>query len=107
MPIDTTDRRKSQRRQASVSIYLTYPGQRRIRCRTQNLSAGGVFVQTSDASIPQGITVELVFVIKRGRIARLHRRWAVVTHVNRDGAGMMLYNHRDATLWSHSPGLSM
>lgn len=100
------ERRKSQRKTATVDIWVTYPGHRRKRCRTANLSAGGVYISTEKVSVPQGITVELVFVVHRDRVIRLHRRWAVVAHVGNNGAGMMLYNGKNAFPWA-SPQISV
>ncbi len=100
------ERRRSHRRRARVSIYVTLPGQKRQRCTTENLSAGGVFIRTDDRHVPQGVTAELVFVIRRGSVARLHRRWAVVTHASHRGAGLMLYNERDLAVL-RSSGVSV
>ena len=74
-------------------MYVLLPGHRRRLCRARNLSATGVFVETSDMGLRKGQTVELAFAITLGTITKIHRRTAVVAHVSRGGTGLMMENH--------------
>lgn len=71
-------------------MYLTVPGGRRKICKAVNLSATGVFLQTSNLGLRKGQTVELAFAINLGAVTKLHRRTAVVAHVSRGGTGLMM-----------------
>jgi hypothetical protein len=66
------------------------PGHRRRLCRASNLSATGVFVETSDLGLRRGQTVELAFAISLGKVTKIHRRTAIVAHISRGGTGLMM-----------------
>lgn len=59
-------------------------------CRAINLSATGVFIETSNLGLRKGQHVELAFAINLGTVTKLHRRTAVVAHVSRGGTGLMM-----------------
>jgi hypothetical protein len=84
------ERRLHTRHRARTLVYLTVPGGRRKICKAVNLSATGVFVQTSNLGLRKGQTVELAFAINLGAVTKLHRRSAVVAHVSRGGTGLMM-----------------
>ena len=58
-----------------------------------NLSATGVFIQTTNLGLRKGQNVELVFAINLGAVTKLHRRTAVVAHVSRGGTGLMMESY--------------
>lgn len=66
------------------------PGARRKLCKAVNLSATGVFIQTTNLGLRKGQKVELAFAINLGAVTKLHRRTAVVAHVSRGGTGLMM-----------------
>jgi hypothetical protein len=84
------ERRLLERNKVSTTVYVTMPGESSIRCRATNLSAMGVFVQINTLGLPAGTEVGLVFAVDLGNTVRLHRRKAVITHVARRGAGLMM-----------------
>jgi hypothetical protein len=84
------ERRLHTRHRARTTVYITVPGRRRWICRAVNLSATGVFIETSRLGLRKGQQVELAFAINLGRVTKLHRRSAVVAHVSRGGTGLMM-----------------
>ncbi len=86
----TVERRLHTRHRARTSVYVTIPGGRKKLCRAVNLSATGVFIQTTDLGLRKGQQVELSFAINLGSVTKIHRRTAIVAHVSRGGTGLMM-----------------
>jgi len=84
------ERRLHTRHRARTTVYITIPGSRRRLCRAVNLSATGVFIQTSNLGLRKGQQVQLAFAINLGTVTKVHRRTAVVAHVSRGGTGLMM-----------------
>lgn len=84
------ERRLRPRKRVSIDVYVYSPGHSVRRCKTHNLSSNGVFVDVEKLGVGPGSTVELVFVIRRGPIIRVHRLWAIVARLTGNGVGMML-----------------
>jgi hypothetical protein len=84
------ERRLHTRHRARTVVYLTVPGVRRKLCKAMNLSATGVFIQTSNLGLRKGQQVELAFAINLGPVTKLHRRTAVVAHVSHGGTGLLM-----------------
>ncbi len=84
------ERRLHTRHRARTTVYITTPGGKRKLCKAVNLSATGVFVETTNLGLRKGQHVELAFAINLGAITKLHRRTAVVAHVSRGGTGLMM-----------------
>lgn len=84
------ERRLHTRHRARTTVYITLPGGCRRLCKAVNLSATGVFIETSNLGLRKGQTVVLSFAINLGAITKLHRRTAVVAHVSRGGTGLMM-----------------
>src|SRR3569833_1723407 len=84
------------RHRARTTQYITTPSGRKKHCRAGNLSATGVFVETTNLGLRKGQQVELAFAINLGAVTKLHRRTAVVAHVSRGGTGLLMeaYNAR-------------
>jgi hypothetical protein len=78
----SVERRLHTRHRARTSVYVTVPGGRKKLCRAVNLSATGVFIQTTDLG--------LSFAINLGSVTKIHRRTAIVAHVSRGGTGLMM-----------------
>jgi len=57
-------------------VYITAPGGSRKLCKAVNLSATGVFIETSNLGLHKGQQVVLSFAISLGVITKLHRRTA-------------------------------
>lgn len=87
------ERRLHTRHRARTTVYITLPGTGRRLCRAVNLSATGVFIQTTNLGLRKGQNVELVFAINLGAVTKLHRRTAVVAHVSRGGTGLMMESY--------------
>ena len=90
------ERRLHTRHRARTTVYITVSGSARRLCRAVNLSATGVFIQTTNLGLRKGQNVELVFAINLGAITKLHRRTAVVAHVSRVGTGLMMDSYSAA-----------
>ena len=84
------ERRLHTRHRARTTVYITVPGTPRRLCRAVNLSATGVFIQTSNLGLRKGQQVQLAFAINLGTVTKVHRRTAVVAHVSRGGTGLMM-----------------
>ncbi|HUN26192.1 MAG TPA: PilZ domain-containing protein [Steroidobacteraceae bacterium] len=84
------ERRLHTRHRARTTVYITVPGGKRKLCRAANLSATGVFIETTNLGLKKGQHVELAFAINLGAVTKLHRRTAVVAHVSRGGTGLMM-----------------
>ena len=81
-------RRIVKRHPAEVRVYLsTSEGYK--KCRTRNISRGGVFIETDFRGFYGGDSVELVFVQPQGGgIARMRRYAAHVVHRAFHGMGL-------------------
>jgi len=88
--IQSVERRLHTRHHARTTVYITTPTGRKKLCRAINLSATGVFVETTNLGLRKGQQVELAFAINLGAVTKLHRRTAVVAHVSRGGTGLMM-----------------
>jgi hypothetical protein len=84
------ERRLHTRHRARTTVFISIPGGRKKLCRAVNLSATGVFLETSNLGLRKGQQVELAFAINLGAVTKLHRRRAIVAHVSRGGTGLMM-----------------
>src|SRR5260370_40035915 len=84
------ERRLHTRHRARTIVYITVPGGRRKLCKAVNLSATGVFIETTNLGLRKGQQVVLSFAINLGVIRKLHRRTAVVAHVSGGGTGLLM-----------------
>lgn len=84
------ERRLLERNKVATTVYLSVPGGKLHRSCARNLSAMGVFLEIDSLGLPAGSVVDLVFAVNLGVTVRLHRRKAVVTHVSRNGAGLLM-----------------
>ena len=91
------ERRLHTRHRARTIVYITVPGGRRKLCKAVNLSATGVFIETSNLGLRKGQQVTLSFAINLGAITKLHRRTAVVAHVSHGGTGLIMETYAQAT----------
>lgn len=92
-------RRIVKRHPAEVRVYLsTSEGYK--KCRTRNISRGGVFVETDFRGYFGGDSVELVFVQPQGDITRMRRYVARVVHRAFHGLGLK-FSKPEAAAPSH------
>ena len=76
------ERRLSVRRPTSENVYL-YCKQLEIeRCRPTNISSRGVYIDLIPKRAYVGRRIQLVFVIDRGRTAKMIRVFAVIAHIS-------------------------
>jgi hypothetical protein len=87
------ERRLHTRHRARTTVYITYPGRTGKLCKAKNLSANGVFVETSNLGLRKGQQVELAFAINLGSVTKIHRRTAVVAHISGGGTGLMMESY--------------
>ncbi len=90
------ERRLHTRHRARTTVYVSVPGGCRRLCKAINLSATGVFIETTNLGLRKGQQVTLSFAINLGTITKLHRRTAVVAHVSRGGTGLMMETYNTA-----------
>ena len=84
------ERRLHTRHRARTVVYVSTSEGRGKLCRAKNLSASGVFIETSNLGLRKGSTVQLAFAINLGVVTKIHRRTAIVAHVTRGGTGLMM-----------------
>jgi hypothetical protein len=84
------ERRLHTRHRARTVVYVTGPNGQGKLCRARNLSANGVFIETSNLGLRKGTTVQLAFAINLGVVTKIHRRTAIVAHISRGGTGLMM-----------------
>ena len=72
--IQSVERRLHTRHRARTTVYITTPTGRKKLCRAINLSATGVFVETTNLGLRKGQQVELALAINLGGVTKLHRR---------------------------------
>lgn len=84
------ERRLHTRHRARTVVYVLVPGRPGKLCRASNLSASGVFIETSNLGLKKGATVRLAFAINLGVVTKIHRRSAIVAHVSKGGTGLMM-----------------
>jgi hypothetical protein len=87
---NAVERRLHTRHRARTTVYITTPAGRKRLCKAINLSATGVFIETTNLGLRKGQQVTLAFAINLGAVTKLHRRTAVVAHVSRGGTGLMM-----------------
>ncbi len=90
------ERRLHTRHRARTIVFVSIPGGCRKLCKAVNLSATGVFLETTDLGLRKGQQVVLSFAINLGTVTKLHRRTAVVAHVSRGGTGLMMESFNNA-----------
>ncbi len=86
------ERRLHSRHKARTMVVVLIPGRPGKLCRAKNLSANGVFIETSNMGLKKGTTVQLAFAINLGTVTKIHRRTAIVAHISRGGTGLMMEN---------------
>jgi hypothetical protein len=84
------ERRLHTRHRARTSVYISVGSGTKRLCKAVNLSATGVFIETSNLGLRKGQHVELAFAINLGAVTKLHRRTAVVAHVSQGGTGLLM-----------------
>jgi hypothetical protein len=84
------ERRLHTRHRARTTVYITVPQGHRRLCKAVNLSATGVFIETTNLGLRTGEQVVLSFAIDLGKITKVHRRTAVVAHVSQGGTGLLM-----------------
>jgi hypothetical protein len=84
------ERRLHTRHRARTVVYISTPGGRGKLCRARNLSANGVFIETTNLGLRKGTTVQLAFAINLGVVTKIHRRSAIVAHISQGGTGLMM-----------------
>ncbi len=80
-----------------VAIY--YDGLGIIRCRTQNVSLNGMFVETGVVGLPYGATVDLALINSNSNFSNQCRVPADIVRVDEDGTAL---EFRELSLSSYS-----
>ena len=81
------ERRLSVRRPTSENVYLYCKQLELERCRPSNISSRGLFIDFVPKRAYVGRRIQLVFVIDRGRTAKMIRVFAVIAHISQGGIG--------------------
>ncbi len=88
----TTERRSSQRVDASIRVYL--PGKSIKRYMSANASASGLFLHCSSREFRLNQVFNLVIVLEKKGVTRIFWRIAKVVRVHNDGYGLRIWRDR-------------
>jgi len=89
----TTERRSSQRVDASIRVYL--PGKSIKRYMSANASASGLFLHCSSREFRLNQVFNLVIVLEKKGVTRIFWRIAKVVRVHTDGYGLRIWRDRN------------
>lgn len=101
------ERRLSIRRATSENVTLYCRSLELERCKPANISARGAFIDFIPKRAYVGRRVQLVFVIDRGRTAKMIRVFAVIAHISNGGVGFGFIGKHIPTRARDIPGKSI
>lgn len=82
------ERRLHPRKRAPKNqVHVFYKDRRIHRCPARDISMGGVFLASPVIPVPLGAKVQLVFVLSQGTLIKTHRKAAILTRIDDNGAG--------------------
>jgi hypothetical protein len=90
------ERRRETRSHTTQNVYLYWPGRLSCRQRVTSLSPSGAFIDVGPLRVPEGVRLELAFVLRRGGIIKMIRRSAIVVRRAEEGLGLMFVKQPDA-----------
>ena len=88
------ERRQDPRKRSTACVHLSWDGQRPCRGRATDLSTTGAFVDVGPVRIPEGVIVELAFVLNLNSLIKIYRRSALVVRRSDSGLGLMFLGRR-------------
>lgn len=88
---DRPERRAAARFKSSTDVKVKLADGKSKLCRAVNLSGIGVGIYTEDMSLKLNQKVELMFIIRLGKITKLHKRLARVCHVSNGVTGFSMH----------------
>lgn len=91
------EHRWSMRKSANGAVVLNYPSLGLLRASIENISLGGVFVNTGRISLSVNTPVEMVFELPEGDARRVRKAEALVVRATDGGAGLMFHKFNPAT----------
>ncbi len=100
--VGPSERRQTARKRIATGVYISWQG-RPHRYQTRNISVNGVFLEASRDNPPLGARVDLVFVVHKGTVVRIHRLPAVVARISRNGAALIWNRHRNRSVSGRLP----
>ena len=86
------ERRWSSRKPVTLNVALYYDRIGLLPCKTRDLSAEGMFVQTSHVSLSEGITVDAVLTGQGDFPGHQLHLPARIVRVNADGVGLRFHD---------------
>ncbi len=90
----TTERRSSQRVDASIRVYL--PGKSIKRYMSANASANGLFLHCSLREFRLNQVFNLVIALEKKGVTRVFWRIAKVVRIHADGYGLRIWRDRNS-----------
>lgn len=90
------ERRWTTRTNVALAVDLSCEGSETLRCATENIGLGGVFVRASGRTMAPGQNVELTFSLAANPVPEQHRLRAKVVRSTDLGIGLMFCDF-DAT----------
>jgi len=93
--LDTaTERRQDPRKRTTAFVHLSWDGRGPCRGQATDLSTTGAFVDVGSVRIPEGVIVELAFVLNLNSLIKIYRRSALVVRRSGSGLGLMFLGRR-------------
>lgn len=90
------ERRWTTRTKVALPVELACEGGATLRCTTENIGLGGVFVRAPSQRVAEGQNVDLTFSLSAGSTTEEHRLRAKVVRTTDAGLGLM-FRDFDAT----------
>lgn len=90
------ERRWTTRTNVILPVELAWEGGATLRCMTENIGLGGVFVRAPGQAIAEGQNVDLTFSLDAGSTKEQHHLRAKVVRATEGGLGLM-FRDFDAT----------
>lgn len=90
------ERRWTTRTKLALTVEVACEGGRILRCTTEDIGLGGVFVNAPTTAIPEGQNVELIFSLPANSAPEEHKLRAKVVRATDAGVGLM-FRDFDAT----------
>lgn len=91
------EHRWSMRKPTNGAVVLNYPSLGLLRANIENISLGGVFVNTGRISLSVNTPVEMVFELPDDGARRIRKAEALVVRATGGGAGLMFHKFNPAT----------
>jgi PilZ domain len=91
------NRRMNTRHRAKTEVRVRTKTKSKL-CTCVNISVDGCAVTTDDMNLKKNEAVELTFIIRLGKVAKLHKRKAIVIYVKDSITGFLMGKYEDPSI---------